>query len=107
MCVFRYGIAVDLEDLGETKSPFYDIYDLKIEEIPSEEEWALRMKEVMPGNNEPLCMKPSEGEVGENEHWAEEVNVKVKSTVGDMGGAEMDELKGKYVKKLKTIKEDL
>ena len=65
------------------------------------------MKEVMPGNNEPLCMKPSEEEVGEDEHWAVEVNVKVKSTVGDMGGTEMDELKGKDVKKLKTIKEDL
>merc|ERR1712126_278133 len=99
----RYGIAVDLEDLGETKSPFYDIYDLKTEEIPNEEEWALRMKELMPGQNEPLCMRPSEGEVGEGEDWTEEVNVKVKST--DIGGVEMDELKGKYVKKMKTIKD--
>ena len=63
------------------------------------------MKEVMLGRNEPLCMMPSEGEVGEGKDWTEEVNVKVKST--DMGGVEIDELKGKDVKKMKTIKEDL
>ena len=38
---------------------FYDIYDLKSEEIPSEEEWVFRMKEVFPGHDEPLCMKLS------------------------------------------------
>ena len=50
-----------MEDLNETKIPFYDIYDLKREEIPSEEEWALRMKEVGPDQlREPLWRKPSD-----------------------------------------------
>ena len=66
MHVFRYGLAIDLEDLTETKSMFYDIYDLKSKKIPSEEEWASRLKEVMSGQDQPLsevlCMKPSEGE---------------------------------------------
>ena len=84
MHVFRYGLAIDLEDLTETKSMFYDIYDLKSEKIPSEEEWASRLKEVMSGQDQPLsevlCMKPSEGESKEEEDWAEEVNVKVTTT---------------------------
>ena len=84
MHVFGYGLAIDLEDLTETKSMFYDIYDLKSEEIPSEEEWASRLKEVMSGQDQPLsevlCMKPSEGESKEEEDWAEEVNVKVTTT---------------------------
>ena len=101
MHAFRYGIAVDLEDLNESKIPFYDIYDLKSEGIPSEEEWASRMKEVMPGLNEPLCMKPSEGE-----DWADEVNVKVKTTKV-MQAAEKDEQKDRDFKKLQKTKEDL
>ena len=104
---FRYGIAVDLEDLGEAKSPFYDIYDLKIEEIPSEDEWALRMKEMARGRNEPQCMPPSEEE-SEEEDWPEEVSVKVTTSiaaVSDVGGVEKNE--GKNVEKFVTIKEDL
>ena len=84
MHVFRYGLAIDLEDLTETKSMFYDIYDLKSKKIPSEEEWASRLKKVMSGQDQPLsevlCMKPSEGESKEEEDWAEEVNVKVTTT---------------------------
>ena len=50
-----------MEDLNETKIPFYDIYDLKREEFPSEEEWALRMNEVGPAQlREPLWRKPSD-----------------------------------------------
>ena len=100
--VFRYGIAVDLEDLTETKSLFYDIYDLKSEEIPSEEEWASRMKEVMSGQDQPLCMKPSEGD------WAEEVNVKVTKTEASvMGAVEKDEQKERDLENLQNTKEEL
>ena len=52
-----------IEDLNKKKRLFFHIYDLKSEEIPSEEEWALRMKEVFHKEHkepykEPLCMKP-------------------------------------------------
>ena len=106
MHVFRYGLAIDLEDLTETKSMFYDIYDLKSEEIPSEEEWASRMKEVMSGQDQPLCMKPSEGESKEEEDWAEEVNAKVTTTeASDKGTVEKDEQNERDFKKLQ--KDDL
>ena len=85
---------------------FYDIYDLKSEEIPSEEEWASRMKEVMSGQDQPLCMQPSEGESKEEEDWAEEVNAKVTTTeASDKGTVEKDEQNERDFKKLQ--KEDL
>ena len=102
MHIFRYGIAVDLEDLMEAKSPFYDIYDLKSEWIPTEEEWALRMKEVMPGQDQQMCIKSSEEESIEEEDWAEEVNVEVTTTTkaSILGSVENDEQKGRDLKKL-------
>ena len=89
---------------------FYDIYDLKSEKIPSEEEWASRLKEVMSGQDQPLsevlCMKPSEGESKEEEDWAEEVNAKVTTTeASDKGTVEKDEQKERDFKKLQ--KDDL
>ena len=117
MRVFRYGIAVDLEDLMDTKRLFYDIYDLKNEDIPSEEEWALRMEETMSVFHQPQCMNPSEEgsereKLGEENKgsWADEVNVKVKSTlapVEDMGAVHMDQLRGDYFQKLPSTKQEL
>ena len=99
-----------MEDLKETKIPFYDIYDLKSEEIPSEEEWALRMKEVMPGQDQQMCIKSSEEESIVEEDWAEEVNVEVTTTTkaSILGSVENDEQKGRDLKKLlDNTKEEL
>ena len=93
----------------ETKPLFYDIYDLKSEDIPSEEEWSLRMEEVLPGLHEPQCMNPPKGESEEGEGedpWADEVNVKV-TTGSNMGAKEVDEVKGTDKKLLKNAKVEL
>ena len=117
MCILRYGIAVDLDDLMDKKRLFYDIYDLKTESVPSEEEWALRMEETMSVFHQPQCMNPSEDESEreklEEENkgsWADEVNIKVKSTlapVEDIGTMHMDQLRGDYFQKLPSTKQEL
>ena len=98
-----------MEDLNETKIPFYDIYDLKREEIPSEEEWALRMKEVGPDQlREPLWRKPSDLQRRE---WGDEVNVKVTTKASVVGAVEKDaeQKERDFIKlqKLKRISEAL
>ena len=100
-----------MEDLNETKIPFYDIYDLKREEIPSEEEWALRMKEVGPDQlREPLWRKPSDLQRRE---WGQgdEVNVKVTTKASVVGAVEKDaeQKERDFIKlqKLKRISEAL
>ena len=35
---------MDLDDLMDMKGPYYYIYDLKSEDIPSEEEWMMRIR---------------------------------------------------------------
>ena len=94
-----------MEDLNETKIPFYDIYDLKREEIPSEEEWALRMKEVGPDQlREPLWRKPSDLQRRE---WGQgdEVNVKVTTKASVVGAVEKDaEQKERDFIKLQKLK---
>ena len=42
----RYGIAEDLDDLMNSERLFYHLYDLNKEEMPSEEEWEVRMDEL-------------------------------------------------------------
>ena len=90
-----------MEDLNKKKNPFYDIYDLKSEGIPSEEEWALRMKELFP--DEALNMKPSEGESEGKEMKCQGDN----KSLSCGGAVEKDEQKEKYFLKLQKTKEDL
>ena len=56
MCVSRYGLSVNLDVLmADAKGLFYYIYDLKNEDIPSEEEWSVRMGAMEEGELVPKC----------------------------------------------------
>ena len=56
MCVSRYGLSVNLDVLmDDAKGLFYYIYDLKNEDIPTEEEWSVRMEAMEEGELVPKC----------------------------------------------------
>ena len=78
---------MDLDDLMDMKGPYYYIYDLKSGDIPSEEEWMMRMDEVTLSMHQLEPESSAEGMAGEEEgdsetpNWTEEVNVVTKTAV--------------------------
>ena len=100
---------MDLDDLMDMKGPYYYIYDLKSEDIPSEEEWMMRMDEVTLGMHQLEPESCGEGMAGEEEgdsetpNWTEEVNVVTKTATGST----MRAMKQDVPKRVDVLKEEL